>query len=190
MLKVIRKLAAVQPAFDRVSIGFPGVVEFGVTHSAPNLKGDWSEVPLAALVSDITLRPCRVINDADMQGYGAIQGRGVEMMITLGTGMGAAIFTNGHLAPNLELGHHPWMGGESYEQRLGDAARKRIGNSRWSRRVAKAVDQMLVIWNPRVLYVGGGNAKKVGVKLPRRVKPVDNLAGILGGVRLWDDEAH
>ena len=82
------------------------------------------------------------------------------------------------------------MGGESYEQRLGDAARKRIGNSRWSRRVAKAVDQMLVIWNPRVLYVGGGNAKKVGVKLPRRVKPVDNLAGILGGVRLWDDEAH
>ncbi|MDJ0655440.1 MAG: ROK family protein [Xanthomonadales bacterium] len=190
VLKVIRKLAAVQPAFDRVSIGFPGVVEFGVTHSAPNLKGDWSEVPLAALVSDITLRPCRVINDADMQGYGAIQGRGVEMMITLGTGMGAAIFTNGHLAPNLELGHHPWMGGESYEQRLGDAARKRIGNSRWSRRVAKAVDQMLVIWNPRVLYVGGGNAKKVGVKLPRRVKPVDNLAGILGGVRLWDDEAH
>lgn len=101
VLEVIGRLISQQPGFDRVSIGFPGVVEFGVTQSAPNLKGDWSGMPLAARVAELADRPCRVINDADMQGYGAIEGVGVEMVITLGTGMGAAIFTNGHLAPNL-----------------------------------------------------------------------------------------
>ena len=190
VFKVIEQLVAQQPAFDRVSVGFPGIVEFGVTHGAPNLDGDWSDVPLAARVAEITGKPCRAINDADMQGYGAIEGVGVEMMITLGTGMGAAIFTNGHLVPNLELGHHPWEKGDTYEERIGDAARRDIGNKKWSERVLEAIEQILPIWNPHILYVGGGNTKKLKVELPEPVKPVDNLAGILGGVRLWDDEAH
>jgi polyphosphate glucokinase len=186
----IGELVARQPAFDRVSVGFPGIVEFGVARNAPNLDGDWTDVPLAARVSEITGKPCRAINDADMQGYGAIEGEGVEMMITLGTGMGAAIFTNGHLVPNLELGHHPFRKGQTYEERLGNAERQRIGNRKWSRRVLRALEQMLPIWNPRVLYLGGGNAKKLSVELPDRVRRVDNVTGILGGVRLWDDEEH
>ncbi|NND59806.1 MAG: ROK family protein [Gammaproteobacteria bacterium] len=187
---VIGELIAEQPPFDRVSVGFPGIVESGVTRSAPNLDGDWTNIPLAARISDSTGKPCRAINDADMQGYGAIEGAGVEMVLTLGTGMGAAIFTNGHLCPNLELGHHPFEKGLTYEERVGDAARRDAGNKKWSRRVLRVIDQVLPVWNPRVLYIGGGNTKKLTVDLPAGVRRVDNIAGILGGVRLWDDEEH
>ncbi|MDH3588762.1 MAG: ROK family protein [Gammaproteobacteria bacterium] len=187
---VIGQLVLQQPSFDRVSVGFPGVVQFGVTQTAPNLDGDWNDVPLAARISEMTGKPCRAVNDADMQGYGAIEGTGVEMMITLGTGMGAAIFSNGHLTPNLELGHHPWRKGDTYEEQLGNAARRKVGNKKWSRRVLEAVEQILPIWNPRVLYLGGGNADKLKTEMPERVQPVDNIAGILGGIRLWDDEPH
>ncbi len=190
VFEVLAELIGQQPAFDRVSVGFPGVVQFGLTKTAPNLDGDWTDVPLAPRVAEMTGKPCRAINDADMQGYGAIEGIAVEMMITLGTGMGAAVFTNGHLTPNLELGHHPFEKGDTYEQRIGNAARRELGNKKWSRRVLDAIELILPIWNPRVLYVGGGNAKKLTVDLPERVRPVPNVAGILGGVRLWADEEH
>ena len=179
-----------KPSFDRVSLGFPGVVQFGVTKTAPNLDGDWADVPLAPRVAEMTGRPCRAINDADMQGYGAVEGIGMEMMITLGTGMGAAVFTIGHLTPNLEPGHHPLKNSDTYEERIGNAARRELGNKKWSGRVLDAIEQILPIWNPRILYVGGGNAKKLTVELPDCVKPVPNIAGILGGVRLWADEEH
>lgn len=190
VFEVIAELIALQPEFDRVSVGFPGIVVGGITHSAPNLDGNWSGVPLAARVAQLAGKPCRAVNDADMQGYGAIEGAGVEMMITLGTGMGSAIFTNGHLVPNLELGHHPFEKNKTYEQRLGDKERRRIGNKKWSRRVLRAINLMLPTWNPRVLYLGGGNSKKLTIEFPGGVQPVDNIAGIIGGVRLWDDEEH
>ncbi len=190
VLKVVKRLVALQPAFDRVSVGFPGVVSAGVVRTAPNLGGNWRDTDLADRIANLTERPCRVVNDADMQGYGAIEGIGMEMMLTLGTGMGAAVFTNGHLTPNLELGHHPFRKKKSYEDWIGNAARQKIGNARWSRRVRAVIRQVLPIWNPRVLYLGGGNAKRLKVKLPGRVRPVHNIAGILGGVRLWDDEPH
>lgn len=190
ILATIKEMATQQPPFDRVSVGFPGIVESGFTRSAPNLDGDWSNVPLASAISELLARPCRAVNDADMQGYGAIAGRGVEMVLTLGTGMGAAIFTNGHLVPNLELGHHPFEDGETYEERVGNKARKAIGNKKWSRRVLRVIDQVMPIWNPTVLYIGGGNTKKLSVELPAGVRRVDNIVGILGGVRLWLDEEH
>lgn len=190
VFEVIEELVAQQPAFDRVSVGFPGVVESGVTRTAVNLDGDWGDVPIASRMTEMTGKPCRVANDADVQGYGAIEGSGVEMMVTLGTGFGSSIFTNGHLVPNLELGHHMFEKDKTYEERLGDAERRDAGNEKWSRRVLRAIDQILPVWNPRVLYVGGGNTKKLTVDLPDGVKPVDNIAGIVGGVRLWDDEEH
>ncbi|MBT8136586.1 MAG: ROK family protein [Gammaproteobacteria bacterium] len=190
VLKVIGKLIALQPEYDRVSVGFPGVVVAGITHSAPNLDGNWHGVPLAERVAELAGKPCRAVNDADMQGYGAVEGHGVEMMVTLGTGLGSAIFTNGHLVPNLELGHHPFEKRKTYEQRLGDKERRKIGNKKWSQRVLRAIGIMLPIWNPRVLYLGGGNTKKLTLEMPGGVQPVDNIAGIIGGVRLWDDEEH
>lgn len=185
---VIARLIGRQPAFDRVSVGFPGIVVRGVTEGAPNLDGDWNGVALADRVASLAGKPCRAINDADMQGYGTIEGLGVEMMITLGTGMGSALFINGHLVPNLELGHHPFQKGKTYEQRVGNAERKKIGNEKWGERVGEALETMLPIFNPRVLYLGGGNTKKLKIELPQRVRPVDNIAGILGGVRLWRDD--
>jgi len=155
--------------------------------TAPNLDGEWKKFELARILEERLGKPVRAANDADVQGYGVIEGVGVEMVITLGTGMGSAIFVDGRLVPNLELGHHPLKKGLSYEQYIGDAARKRVGGKTWNKRVRAAIDQIIPIWNPRVLYVGGGNAspKKLSVKLPRRVKRVDNVAGILGGIRLW-----
>ncbi len=190
VLQTIAEVAAEQPKFERVSIGFPGVVEFGVVKTAPNLDGDWSNVPLAAEVKRLTGKPCRVANDADVQGYGVVEGQGVEMVLTLGTGMGSAIFTNGHLVANLELGHHPFRNGKTYEELVGQAARKKAGSKKWNKRVAQAIAQVLPIWNPRILYLGGGNAKKLTLDLPENVKLVPNVAGILGGIRLWEDEDH
>lgn len=190
VLETIVQVAAQQPEFDRISIGFPGVVEFGVVRTAPNLDGDWSHVPLAAEVEKLIGKPCRAANDADVQGYGAIEGRGVEMVLTLGTGMGSAVFTNGHLAPNLELGHHPFSRKKTYEEMLCQEARKRIGRKKWNKRVERAVNLILPIWNPRRLYLGGGNAEKLIFDLPEQVRIVSNDAGILGGIQLWEDEVH
>lgn len=176
--------------YVRVSVGFPGVVRFGVVSTGANFDGDWGAVPLAESIEQRTGKPCRAANDADVQGYGAIQGRGMEMVITLGTGMGAAVFTNGHLAPNLELGHHPLAEGRSYEEWVGDAAREELGDKVWNRWVRRAIDTILPIWNPATLYVGGGNAKHIDFDLPEGVQVVPNVAGILGGIRLWEDEGH
>ena len=91
---------------------------------------------------------------------------------------------------NLELGHHPFRNGRTYEELVGQVARKKAGNKKWSKRVARAIAQILPIWNPRILYLGGGNAKKLTIDLPENVKLVPNVAGILGGIRLWEDEDH
>lgn len=190
VLEAVRAVASHFGAFERVSVGFPGVVHFGVVSTGANFDGDWSHVPLARAIEEETGKPCRAANDADVQGYGAIEGRGVEMVITLGTGMGAAIFTNGHLAPNLELGHHPFAEGKSYEELIGQAAREELGNEGWNRWVARVIDTLQFIWNPATLYIGGGNTKHIDFDLPDGVKIVPNVAGILGGIRLWEDERH
>lgn len=190
VMATIAALIEAQPPFTRVAVGFPGVILFGVIHTAPNLDGDWSGFPLAERVEEVAGAPCRVANDADMQGYGAIEGKGVEMVLTLGTGMGAAVFSNGHLVPNLELGHHPFRDGHSYEELVGKAARKAVGDVEWNRRMADVIALVRRIWNPRVLYLGGGNAKHLTIPLPDNVRTVANVTGIIGGIRLWEDELH
>ena len=75
----------------------------------------------------------RVINDAEMQGMSAIRGEGVELVLTLGTGMGSALFVDGTVVPNLELGHHPFEKNKTYEQRLGKSALVEIGDGAWLR---------------------------------------------------------
>jgi polyphosphate glucokinase len=174
--------------YDRVSCGFPGVIESGVVKTAPNLVEGWAEFDLARSIEFRLGRPTRVANDADVHGLGVIEERGVELVLTLGTGLGSALFSNGRAVPNLEFGHHPYgKGDETYEDRLGNAARKKIGNKRWSRRVHRAVAQLIPIFNPSRLYLGGGNVANLEAKgLPDVVKIVDNAAGIRGGVRLWE----
>jgi polyphosphate glucokinase len=173
--------------FDRVSAGFPGVVVDGVTRTAPNLHDAWRGFDLASALAEHTRRPARVLNDAGVQGYGVVEGRGVEMVLTLGTGFGCALFHDGVYVPNLELAHHPFKKGKTYEDYLGERALERSGKKKWNRRLAEALRQIDVVWNPRQIYLGGGNAKHVSIPLPGHVKVVENIAGLLGGIMLWHD---
>lgn len=183
----IIELAERREAYERVSVGFPGVVVRDVVRTAPNLGTGWSDYPLGRELSVRLDRIVRVANDADVQGLGAIEGKGVELVLTLGTGMGSALFVDGRLVPNLELGQHPFRKKETYEDYVGRAAFKALGVKRWSRRVARVVEQLDQLFSPRQFYLGGGNAKKISVLLPAHVKKIPNIAGLLGGIRLWLD---
>jgi len=189
VLRVVRSLADRLSAHDRVSVGFPGVVENGVVRTATNLHPAWIGIRPSARIRALLRKPVRIANDADVQGLGIVAGRGVELVLTLGTGIGSALFLDGRLIPNLELGHHTFRRGRTYEDLLGDRALKRIGLKRWNRRLRRAVEILLQTFNPRRLYLGGGNARMVGRGLPARVVVASNLAGLLGGIRLWDDAA-
>jgi polyphosphate glucokinase len=185
VLKVIEELARGQGEFDRVSVGFPGVVKEGVTKTAPNLSPDWADFPLSEEIEKATGKPVRVANDAGIQGLGVVSGKGFEMVITLGTGMGTGIYLDGKFAA-LELAHHPFRKKQTYEERVCNAVRKRIGKKRWNKRVRQVIAQLDPIFNYRQLYIGGGNAKFVDKEgLPDNVTIVDNVAGLLGGIRLW-----
>jgi polyphosphate glucokinase len=174
--------------FDRVSVGFPGVVVEGVIATAPNLgTKEWQGFDLAGAIADRTQRPARVLNDAGVQGYGVIEGRGTEMILTLGTGMGCALYSDGKYVPNLELAHHPFKKGKTYEEYIGKKALEKIGKRKWNKRVQQVIEQVLPIFNPRKLYLGGGNAKKIKFELPENVVRTENVAGLLGGIALWHD---
>lgn len=187
IIDTITTLATQQGEFDRISVGFPGVVRSGVTYTAVNLDPDWVKFNLATVLSERLGKPVRVANDADMQGMAAILGKGVELVITLGTGFGSALFVDGKLVPNLEMGHHPFRKGETYEQQLGRFALDSVGTKRWNRRLEKAIVLLQNLFNCDYLYIGGGNTKKIAFELPANVKVVPNVSGLLGGIALWRD---
>ncbi len=108
VLAEFEKIKAQMPAFDRVSVGFPGVIKHGKTFTAANLDPSWIGFPLQETLEKEWKKPVRVCNDAAVQGYAAVQGKDVELILTLGTGLGSALFTSGHLCPGLELAHHIW----------------------------------------------------------------------------------
>lgn len=190
VVDTVRALAAEQGAYERVSVGFPGVVEGGVTRTAPNLDEGWTDFPLAARLAEVLGRPVRVANDAGVQGLGVIEGHGTEIVVTLGTGMGFGLYIDGRNVPNIELGHHPLRKGKTYEERVCEAERDRVGTPKWKKRVRQVVEQLAHTFNYRKLYLGGGNARLlVDDAWPDRVVIVDNVAGLLGGIRLWDDAA-
>ena len=174
------------PSFDRISVGFPGVVRHGAVLTAPNLGHDgWKGFKLAEALTEKLGKPARILNDAEMQAMAVIRGYGVEMVITLGTGFGTALFLDGRRGAHLELAHHPFRKGETYDEQLGNAARKKIGGKRWNRRVSKAIKNLRVLTYFDHLYIGGGNSKKVALDLDRDVTIVSNTAGIEGGLAAW-----
>lgn len=188
MVDALAGLAKDLPAYDRISAGFPGVVRDGKVVTAPHYGTDiWAGFPLAKALETALGKPARVLNDADMQGLAAIHGKGLEMVVTLGTGFGSAIFKDGELMPHLELAHHPVHGKKTYNEYIGDHERKRIGKKRWNRRVEKVLDIVRTLVNFDHLYIGGGNAKKLDFELPGDVTTVSNDLGILGGIALWAD---
>jgi len=187
VLAQILEMAGELGDFGRISAGFPGVVVDGEVKTAVNLHEDWVGFNLADALVARTGKPTRVANDADVQGLGVIEGKGVELVLTLGTGIGSALFMDGHLVPNLELGHHPFQKNKTYEERLGVEAYVEKGRERWNERLRDAIEILDEIFNYRVLYLGGGNAKKIKGDLPSNVRTTANIAGLLGGIALWRD---
>ena len=190
VLNGLDELKKLKGSFDRVSVGFPGVVKHGVTLGAFNLHPSWAGFPLQAELEKRWKKPVRVGNDADVAGYGAIKGEGVELVLTFGTGLGAALFTKGHLCPGLELGHHIWRKkGMTYEDYLGRRGLDRFGKKEWNKLLQEAIATTEALFNWDKLYLGGGNTKKFDFAMPKNVEVVSNESGLLGGVYLWKDQA-
>jgi polyphosphate glucokinase len=187
VLMGLDELRKALPNFDRVSVGFPGVIKKGITYTAANLHPAWSGFHFEEELQKRWKKPVRIANDAAVQGYGAIKGDGVELAITLGTGLGSSLFTNGRLCPGLELGHHPWKRDREYEDYLGRRGLDKYGKKRWNKLLQEAIDQTFKLFNWDHLYLGGGNTKKITFKPGKNVEIVSNEAGLLGGVALWRD---
>ena len=186
-VELIRTIANALPPFDRISAGFPGVIHGGRVITAPNLGTDaWRAFPLATELEKQLGKPARVLNDAEVQGLGVISGSGLECVLTFGTGMGSAIYRDGLLMPHLELGQHPVWKNKTYDEYVRAPALKKLGPAKWNRRVSRVIGLVRTLLNFDHLYLGGGNAVNITLELPSDVTIVSNLAGITGGVRLWE----
>jgi len=189
LTETIDAAAAGLGGFDRASVGFPGAVRDGRVLTAPNLGTElWAGFDLQTALAERWKRPVRVMNDADVQGFGAIEGKGVEMVLTLGTGAGTSIFNNGQIMPHLELAHHPVRGDKTYDEYIGRRALEKAGKKAWNKRVARVIDILRRLVNFDHLYIGGGNAKQIKFALPPDVSIVPNSDGLTGGIALWHAE--
>ena len=173
-------------AHDRVSLGINGLVHAGRIYAIPvTANPAFRGFDLAGLLRRRDRRPVRVLNDAQMHGLGFIRGRGVEMVITLGTGLGSALFIDGRLGPHVQFlsaaGSEDLKGGD-----YGDLALEALGTKRWSRRVARLIDLLRRLTNFDHLYIGGGNASQLRLDLPPDVTRGDNSAALMGAVRMWE----
>jgi polyphosphate glucokinase len=193
LLEAIDRAATPLGGFDRVSVGFPGYIREGRVLTAPNLGTETlAGFDLQGELARRWGKPVRVLNDADVQGFGAIKGHGIEMVLTLGTGAGTAIFRDGEVMPHLELAHHPVSGNKTYDEYIGNAARQKKGKKAWNKRVLKAIGILREVVRFDHLYIGGGNAKDIAFPLPTDVTIVPNTDGLTGGIGLWgtDPAAH
>ena len=203
LVQTVVELAAQLPTADRATVGMPGMIRHGVvvatphyvnragprTAVVPELLAAWSGRDLAAELSAALGYPVIVLNDAEVHGAGVVSGSGLELVLTLGTGLGSALFDGGALAPHLELSHAPVRRGTTYDGWLGEHERRRIGDGAWSRRVGRALDGLRPVFQWDRLYLGGGNARRVRPAVLAAVGDdvvvVPNSAGLVGGVRAW-----
>jgi polyphosphate glucokinase len=186
----------------------PGMIRHGVVVHTPhyiNTKG-----PLTKVVPDLLIqwrgfdmqsavathfgKPALVMNDAEVHAAGLITGSGLEVVFTLGTGLGFCMFDGGKLAPHFELSHAPIRRATSYDTWIGEHERRRLGDIFWSRRIKSMVEDLRpVFWWDR-LYIGGGNSRRISPTVLKALGDdviiASNTAGILGGVRAWELEGE
>jgi polyphosphate glucokinase len=186
------------PGDAPVGVGFPGVVLDGVTKTAANVDPGWTDYPAAESLRKALRRPVFVVNDADAAGVAEMRfgvGRGEPgsvIMLTLGTGTGSALFWNGTLVPNLELGHMEIRGHDA-ERRSAAVARTRRGLSwkAWAADLDEHLHAIEKLFWPNLFIIGGGVSKRADKFLPRlttkaRIVPARllNDAGIVGSAVL------
>lgn len=191
LVKTFLELVKPFKNFDCISIGFPGVVRGSHVLTAPNLGTEmWAGYDLAGRLSKKLGKPTRIVNDADMQGLAVVKGKGLELVITLGTGFGTALFRDGALMPHMEIAHMPACDGKDFDGYLGDKARKKIGLRKWNRRVERMLPYFYTLLHYDHLYIGGGNSRRLTIELPRKSTIVSNIAGLKGGAALWRSDRH
>jgi len=203
LLEIFSEIAAQLPKADRLTIGFPGMVRHGVVVHTPhyvNTKGPrtkvdpelfmaWKGFDLQSAVLAKFGVPTLVLNDAEVHGAGVVAGSGFEVVLTLGTGLGCAVFDGGKLAPHIELSHAPVRRSTIYDEWIGEHERRRLGDSFWSRRIRMMVADLRPVFLWDRLYLGGGNSRRIRPEvieaLGDDVVIVPNAAGIMGGARAW-----
>ncbi|GAA1867148.1 polyphosphate--glucose phosphotransferase [Myceligenerans crystallogenes] len=191
------------PAGCPVGIAFPAPIQHGVVRSIANLDSSWTGVDLPALVQRFTGRHVVAVNDADAAGlaelrYGAARdAEGVVLVSTLGTGIGSALFTDGVLVPNTELGHLE-IDGYDAEKRAADSARENedLSWEEWAERLQRYFGVVEDLLSPDLIVVGGGVSKKhdkflphLHLRAPAVPAQLRNAAGIVGAAALAADAA-
>jgi polyphosphate glucokinase len=165
--------------YEAVSIGYPGVVLNGKPVVEPhNLGRGWVGFEYEKAFA----KPVRIINDAALQALGSYK-RGRMLFLGLGTGMGSALIIDGVVAPT-ELAHLPYKRGRSYEEYVGERARKRLGSKKWRNAVADVVARLSAALEVDEVVIGGGNARRLR-RLPKNARRVSNSNAFTGGLRLW-----
>ncbi len=192
--KVVRKIATHFEWTGPIGCGFPAVIQRGVARTAANVHNKWIGTNAVELFSSATACPVRVLNDADAAGlaemrFGAGKGRdGLVFILTVGTGLGTALFTDGVLVPNTELGHIE-LDSFDAESRASDAARQRDGLSweEWAQRFDHYLSALEALFWPDLFIIGGGASKKMDkfvehLSVKAEVVPalLLNDAGIIG----------
>lgn len=202
-VKTLADLAGTLPKADRATVGLPGMIRHGVvvttphyvtksgprTRVLPELVTDWEGFDAKAALEHALGIPTRVLNDAEVHAAGVVSGQGLELVLTLGTGLGCAIYDGGRLAPHLEMSQAPVRWGLSYDTYIGEHERRRLGDALWSRRVQRVVDGLRPVFMWDRLYIGGGNSRHITpivvAKLGDDVVIVPNSAALVGGARAW-----
>ncbi len=195
--EVIRRIAEQFQWEGKIGAGFPGVVRRGIAESAANIHPDWVGTDVAALIKNATGCSSIVLNDADAAGLAEMRfgmGKDYEddsvLFLTIGTGIGSALFTRGQLWPNAELGHLK-VRGKDAEHRAGDGVRKEkdLSWKKWGKRLREVLQIYDFLFNPDVIILGGGVSKKFkkyGKYLKKKVNAnvipakLRNKAGIIG----------
>jgi polyphosphate glucokinase len=186
IVKALAGLVAPLGGFDRVTIGFPGVVKHGRVISAPHFgTKSWKGFDLAGAMQRELGKPVKLLNDADVQGLAVICGDGLELVCTLGTGFGTAWFRDGELLPHMDLAHLVVRKKDDFDIYVGDKTKRKIGSRHWNRRVKKLIGVLQTVFTYDRLYLGGGNSRCIKFKLPHNVTIVSNDAGMEGGAFAW-----
>jgi polyphosphate glucokinase len=204
LISIIDEFVKADNRIKRVTLGLPGMIRGGkvivIPHYVnasgprgvvdPHLKKAWYGFDMQSMLKKKIKLPTLVLNDAEVHAAAVIAGKGLETVLTFGTGLGSAIFSDGVIAPHLEISHATIRYGKSIDSWIGEQARRRLGNQLWSRRVKSLIQELypMIIWDK--LYIGGGNAQRISKSALKsfdyKVKIIPNSAGVTGGVKAWD----
>ena len=204
LVGIIEEFLPALPEYERITVGMPGMIRHGVVIYTPHysrkfgphteidaeVAAKWENVNFAEVIEERFHKPTIVLNDAQVHAAGVIHGVGLEVVITLGTGLGFAIFDNGRLAPHMEMSMAPTRGAKTFDLYIGEKARKRVGAPMWSRRVLTMVEQLRPVLHWDRLYIGGGNAARITPSIRQRLGEdvfiMPNSTGVAGGARAWE----